>query len=158
MVMITTTTYFANNVMIRHHARLGRALMLMDHPHAIIPPDADIIEVHSPSQVILVPDHIIFNLNRAFVPHLPQPTKRLIYARDEGRCAYCGKLVAMAGATVDHVLPLSQGGHTTWENLVNCCPRCNQRKGDRTPEQAHMRLLFQPFTPKLRLRPGDLPG
>ena len=152
MVLITTT-YFSNNVMIRHHARLSRVLVLMDHPHAIIPPDADLIEVHSPSQVILVPDHIIFNLNRAFVPHSPLPTKRAIYNRDEGRCAYCGKVIPISDATVDHVVPLSQGGHSIWENLVNCCIRCNQRKGSRTPEQAHMQLLLHPYQPKLRPRP-----
>ncbi len=90
MVLITTTTYFSNNVMIRHHARLSRVIGLMDHPRAIVPPDADLIEVHSPSQVILVPDHIIFNINRAFVPRAPLPTKRAIYDRDEGSCAYCG--------------------------------------------------------------------
>ncbi len=158
MVMITTTTYFANNVMIRHHAKLARALMLMDHPHAIIPPDADIIEVHSPSQIILVPDHIIFNINRALVPHTPLPTKRAVYDRDNGRCAYCGKLISISEATIDHIVPLSQGGRSTWENLVNCCTRCNQRKGDRTPEQAHMQLLFHPYQPKVRPARGDLPG
>ncbi len=153
MVMITTTTYISNNDMIRHHARLARAVMLVDHPHAVVPPDADIIEVHSPSQVFLVPDHIIFNLNRAFVPHSPQPTKRAIYTRDEGRCAYCGKVVSISDATIDHIVPSSQGGQSTWDNLVNCCNRCNQHKGNRTPEQAHMQLLFLPLQPKVRLRP-----
>ena len=68
MVMIFATTYFSNNVMIRHQVTLGRVLTLMDHPRAIIPPDADLLEVRSPNQVHLVPDHIIFNINRAFVP------------------------------------------------------------------------------------------
>jgi HNH endonuclease len=158
MVMITSTTYFSNNILIHHQVRLSQVLMLMDHPHVIVPPDADLIEVHSPSQVILVPDRLIFNINRAFVPHLPQPTKRLIYARDEGRCAYCGKGISLADATVDHILPLSQGGRSTWLNLVNCCTSCNQHKGNRTPQQAHMQLQFQPFMPKVRPLQGDLRG
>ena len=153
MVMITTTTYFANNVMIRHQVTLARVVRLMDHPRAIVPPEADLIEVHSPSQVILVPDQIIFNINRAFIPRTPQPTKRAVYERDAGRCAYCGKWVPITHATVDHILPLSQGGASTWENLVNCCISCNQRKGNRTPEQARMKLLIRPFQPKVRLRP-----
>ena len=153
MVMITATTYFSNNIMIRHQVTLARVVSLMEHPRAIIPPEADLLEVHSPSQVILVPNHIIFNINQAFVPHPPQPTKRLIYERDGGRCAYCGKHVPPSASTVDHILPLSQDGLSIWENLVNCCISCNQRKGNRTPEQSHMKLLFHPFTPKVRLRP-----
>jgi len=153
MVMITSTTYFSNNIMIRHQVKLARVLILMDHPRAIVPPDADLIELRSPSQVFLVPDRIIFNINRAFVPHSPQPTKRLVYARDEGHCAYCGKWIPIADATIDHILPLSLGGRSTWDNLVNCCTHCNQRKGNRTPEQARMQLQFQPFVPKLRTRP-----
>ncbi len=153
MVMITTT-YFSNNVMIRHQVTLARIVRLMDHPRAIVPPDADLIEVHSPSRVILVPDQIIFNINRAFIPHTPQPTKRLIYDRDRGQCAYCGKSINIADATIDHVLPLSQGGSSSWDNLVNCCKVCNQRKGNRTPEEAHIKLLLHPYKPRLCLRPG----
>ena len=153
MVMIFATTYFSNNVMIRHQVTLGRVLTLMDHPRAIIPPDADLLEVRSPNQVHLVPDHIIFNINRAFVPRPPMPTKHGLYDRDGGRCAYCGKAIPISAATVDHVQPICQGGESTWDNLVTCCISCNQRKGSRTPEQAHMKLLIRPFTPKVRLRP-----
>ena len=153
MVMITATTYFSNNVMIRHQVTLARVLTLMGHPRAIIPPEADLLEVRSPSQVFLVPDRIIFNINRAFVPRPPMPNKRLIYERDEGKCAYCGWYIPYATATVDHIQPLCQGGESIWENLVNCCIRCNQRKANRTPEQAHMKLLIHPFQPKVRLRP-----
>jgi len=152
MVMITATTYFSNNIMIHHQVKLGRVINLIDHPRAIVPPDADLIEVRSSSRIFLVPDRIIFNINRAFVPHTPQPTKRLIYARDQGRCAYCGKLIAISDATIDHILPLSQGGRSTWENLANCCTSCNQRKAGRTPEQAHMKLRIHPYQPKAQNR------
>jgi hypothetical protein len=153
MVMITATTYFSNNVMIRHQVTLARVIALMSHPRAIIPPEADLFEVRSPSQDFLVPDRIIFNINRAFVPRPPMPTKRLIYDRDGGMCAYCCKSISYTDATVDHVIPLSQGGESTWKNLVNCCCSCNQHKGSRTPEQARMKLLIRPFQPKVRLRP-----
>lgn len=152
MVMITATTYFSNNVMIRHQVTLARVFSLLSHPRAVVPPDADLLEVRSPSQVYLVPDRIIVNINRAFVPRPPMPTKRLIYERDGGTCSYCGKPVPYHTATVDHVVPLCQGGGSTWDNLVCCCTSCNQRKGSRTPEQAHMKLLRRPFQPKVRLR------
>ncbi len=153
MPTITATTYFSNNVMIRSQVTLRRAVALVGHAGAIVPPDAGLFEVRSPSQVALVPDRIIFNINRAFIPRPPQPAKRGVYERDGGQCAYCGKWLPFAAATLDHIVPQSLGGPDTWENLVNCCVFCNQRKGGRTPEQARMKLLVRPFAPKVRLRP-----
>lgn len=63
-----------------------------------------------------------------------------VYARDHGRCQYCGNTVPRAVATYDHVIPRVQGGGTRWENVVICCKKCNQAKGGRTPKQAGMRL------------------
>lgn len=63
--------------------------------------------------------------------------------RDGRKCGYCGKL----GTTVDHVTPASRGGRNSWQNTVTACDPCNQRKGDRTPEQAGMVLLVKPTAP-----------
>lgn len=71
-----------------------------------------------------------------------------VYARDGGKCAYCTKKVPRHEATYDHVLPRTQGGQTTWENVVIACVPCNQRKGGRTPEQAGMQLRSRPHRPK----------
>jgi len=71
-----------------------------------------------------------------------------VYARDNGRCQYCSNKITRAEATYDHVIPRSQGGHTRWENIVISCNGCNQKKGGRTPEQAHMKLLSTPVKPK----------
>lgn len=152
---ITATTYFTNNIMIQRQIPLARAVVLMSHTSAIIPPDADLLEVRGPSWVVLVPAHIIFNVNRAFVPRLPQPNRRGIYLRDQGLCAYCGKWVPFSEASMDHVVPLALNGPTRWENLVNACKRCNERKAGRTPAQARMPLLFEPRIPKVRLRPDN---
>ena len=149
---VTATTYFTNNITIQHQIPLARAVTLIGHAGAIIPPEADLLEVHSPSHVVLVPVQIIFNVDRAFVPHVPAPTKRGLYQRDHGRCAYCGRLIPFAEASMDHVTPQYLNGPTQWENLVNACRRCNEKKANRTPEQAHMPLLFKPFVPKVRLR------
>jgi hypothetical protein len=151
--IITTTTYFTNNVMIQRQIPLARAVVLMNHTSVIIPPDADLLEVRCPGRVVLVPLQIIFNVNRAFIPQVPLPTKHGIYQRDQGVCAYCGKWLPITEASLDHILPQSLGGPTRWENLVNACRRCNERKANRTPAQARMPLLFQPFVPKVRLRP-----
>lgn len=71
-----------------------------------------------------------------------------VYARDNGKCQYCGTRLARPDATYDHVIPRGQGGTTTWENVVICCVPCNQEKGNRTPKQAGMALLSTPVKPK----------
>ena len=71
-----------------------------------------------------------------------------VYARDHGRCQYCGRSLARPEATYDHVIPRSRGGPTRWENVVICCVPCNQRKGGRTPEEAGMQLRAVPVKPR----------
>ena len=149
---ITATTYFTNNIVIHRQVPLARAVTLMGHANVIIPPDADLLEIRSPSMVVLVPVHIIFSIDKAFVPHVPTPSKAGVYRRDRGVCAYCGRDIAFDDASMDHILPQSRGGPTNWDNLVNACRRCNEKKANRTPEQAGMSLQFKPFTPKVRLR------
>ncbi len=74
--------------------------------------------------------------------------RRNIYARDSGTCQYCGKRFPSSELSLDHVVPRSLGGKTTWENLVCACVYCNAKKGGRTPHQAHMHLLRPPVKPK----------
>lgn len=64
-----------------------------------------------------------------------------IYIRDRYRCQYCGETKHAKELTLDHIFPRAQGGESTPHNLVAACVRCNQRKGNRTPEQARMPLL-----------------
>lgn len=80
-----------------------------------------------------------------------------IYARDNGRCQYCGMKFGRREWTYDHVIPRVQGGKTCWENIVCACHSCNQRKADKTPEQAGMRLLSKPVRPK-KMPLGDEHG
>jgi 5-methylcytosine-specific restriction endonuclease McrA len=74
--------------------------------------------------------------------------RRNLFARDRNQCQYCGKTFSTSELSIDHVLPRSQGGQDTWENLVCACVRCNARKGGRTPIQAHMKLVREPVRPK----------
>jgi 5-methylcytosine-specific restriction endonuclease McrA len=71
-----------------------------------------------------------------------------VYSRDSFSCQYCGRKFAMKDLNYDHVVPRIQGGKTDYLNVVTSCIPCNNKKGGRTPEQAGMKLLRQPFIPK----------
>lgn len=75
--------------------------------------------------------------------HIPL-TRQNIFRRDGFRCGYCG---TSHNLTIDHIVPRSQGGDDTWENLITACESCNRRKGNRTPQQAGMQLLIRPRRP-----------
>jgi 5-methylcytosine-specific restriction endonuclease McrA len=70
-------------------------------------------------------------------------SRRGVLRRDGQRCAYCGG----SANTIDHVLPRSRGGEDSWENLVACCLRCNNEKGDRTPAEMKWTLRVRPKPP-----------
>lgn len=71
-----------------------------------------------------------------------------IYARDRHTCQYCNRPYPTSELTFDHVVPVSQGGRKDWANIVTCCVACNRKKGGRTPEEAHMRLVRAPRRPE----------
>ncbi len=73
--------------------------------------------------------------------------RRNIFARDRNQCQYCGEHFSSSELSLDHVIPRSQGGGASWQNLVCCCVRCNSAKGGRTPRQAHMPLIRKPVQP-----------
>ena len=77
----------------------------------------------------------------------PPLSRGNILARDNFTCQYCSKDLSSREATLDHVVPRSQGGKTTWENIVCACGSCNRRKGGRTPREARMKLLKKPIKP-----------
>ncbi len=84
--------------------------------------------------------------------HLPKGRVRFsrlnIYSRDGDTCQYCGRKLARSELNLDHVVPRSQGGKTSWENVVCSCVPCNLRKGGCTPEQARMKLMKKPLRPR----------
>lgn len=73
--------------------------------------------------------------------------RKNLFARDDHRCQYCGQAKPTSQLSLDHVVPRSMGGRTSWENIVCSCTSCNSRKGGRTPEQAGMDLLKIPRRP-----------
>ena len=100
--------------------------------------------VHSPSRTIPVPS-VIRLLEYRRIPHQTRALSRKnILIRDRNTCQYCGHLFSSSELTLDHVTPRSRGGESNWENLVACCHRCNNRKGNRLPEEASMHLVRAP--------------
>ena len=74
--------------------------------------------------------------------------RRNLFARDQNCCQYCGHRFSTSDLSIDHVVPRSQGGLTTWDNVVCACTRCNVKKGGRTPKQAAMKLITEPARPR----------
>ena len=75
-------------------------------------------------------------------------SKRNIFVRDNFQCMYCGTQQKIK-LTIDHVIPRSRGGKSTFDNCVAACRPCNLKKGDRTPNEAKMFLRHQPFSPTI---------
>jgi len=67
-----------------------------------------------------------------------------VFRRDGFACQYCGAVLRPRELTFDHVIPRARGGRTDWENIVTCCRPCNDRKRDRTPDEAGMKLARRP--------------
>jgi hypothetical protein len=79
----------------------------------------------------------------------PGLTNSKLFVRDRTLCAYCGKHFDEYELTREHIIPFAQKGIDTWMNVVTACRPCNHRKSHRTPEQAHMPLLYTPYVPSL---------
>lgn len=92
-------------------------------------------------RVVLLLKYVRLPYNRLMANSV---TRRAIFARDHHTCAYCR---AKENLTVDHILPQSRNGQDIWENLITSCLKCNLKKGNRTPSEAGMKLLFQPYKP-----------
>ena len=74
-------------------------------------------------------------------------SRRNVFLRDENRCQYCARRFSAHHLSLDHVIPRSRGGSTSWENVVCACVKCNVHKGGRTPKEAGMKLQRVPVRP-----------
>lgn len=103
--------------------------------------------VQSVRQKLRVPEVVAL----AKFDRLPTQTvafsRRNVFQRDKMTCQYCGKQPGSEELTIDHVVPRSRGGQSTWTNCVLACIECNARKADRTPDEARMRLRTAPIRP-----------
>jgi 5-methylcytosine-specific restriction endonuclease McrA len=104
--------------------------------------------IRTVSRVIRIPQVIMLQLYDRLPKSKVRFSRLNIYTRDENRCQYCGVQGDRSQLNLDHVVPRSRGGRTTWENVVCCCVPCNLKKGARTPLEAGMRLIRPPGRPR----------
>jgi 5-methylcytosine-specific restriction endonuclease McrA len=116
----------------------GRAEVIDEYPDRAI---------RSPAQNYQLP-----KILRLYNKHRSQKKVRFtrlnVYWRDKSTCQYCYKKHSLADLTFDHVIPISKGGQTNWENIVTACAACNTKKSNKTPKEARMRLLKVAVEPK----------
>lgn len=113
-----------------------------------IPPRADLETIHTPSRVFRIPRVIVLTHYDRTARHEVKFNRKNIFLRDRNHCQYCGRRQPTRELSIDHVIPLSRGGKSVWENVVCACLPCNSRKGSRTPEQCGMRLVKAPAKPR----------
>lgn len=104
--------------------------------------------IHTPTRAIRVPRVVVLVAHAHLPRHRVRFSRLNVYARDESTCQYCGRRLPRSELNLDHVVPRSRGGSTSWENVVCSCVSCNLRKGGRTPEEAGVRLLRAPTRPQ----------
>jgi 5-methylcytosine-specific restriction endonuclease McrA len=126
-----------------------RAIAYLLREKAEIVAERDGVALHSSSGVRIPVPTVVRLLRYVRVPYrhrVPTWSKAGLLRRDQHTCAYCGR----RGSTVEHLLPVSRGGRSTWTNTVIACLACNTRKRDRTPAEARMPLLYQPTVPTVQ--------
>lgn len=115
--------------------------------------------VHAPGFRFPVPSVIVLQHYQKCPPRTVRFNRRNIYVRDRFRCQYCGHAPGREQLTIDHVVPRSKGGRSTWNNVVVACVRCNSEKGDRLPSECGMVPRVAPKKPSwfsaFRMVPGE---
>ena len=105
-------------------------------------------EINSVSQAFQLPAVIVLRQYIKKTFKRVACTRKNVIWRDDRQCQYCSNHFEEEQLTIDHVIPRSRGGKNSWSNLVTACKKCNQKKGNRTPEEAGMPLLKKPIRPK----------
>lgn len=103
--------------------------------------------LHTVRHALRVPDVIILGDYEGLPLKQPRLTREGILERDGHVCQYCGHRFPDDELNIDHVIPRERGGRSTWENLVTSCISCNEKKANRLPHEAGMRLASKPRHP-----------
>lgn len=106
------------------------------------------ISIGTVSGPVRAPTVIVLSRYADVPVHRPRLCARNIWLRDGGRCQYSGRPLKRGEGNIDHVIPQSRGGATSWENCVLACRKINTRKADRTPTEAGLRLMNTPTMPQ----------
>jgi len=103
--------------------------------------------VHSVNKRIALPHVIVLTGYDKLPKNQVKYSRESLFHRDNHKCAYCGEVFKRNMLTIDHINPKSFGGDKSWKNTITACRPCNEMKSNRTPEEAHMPLLYQPKEP-----------
>tara|TARA_B110000037_G_scaffold220802_1_gene289773 strand:+ start:1108 stop:1725 length:618 start_codon:yes stop_codon:yes gene_type:complete len=106
--------------------------------------------VHTVQHSIRVPKIILLGVFDKVPRKELKLTRKNVFERDKHLCQYCGQRFVSEDLNLDHVIPRSHGGKTTWENIVCSCVKCNSRKANRLPHEASMHLIRRPVSPSWR--------
>ena len=137
-----------------------KAILLVLTNKAVVVDEYDNVLVRSASEAYKLPS-ILRLMSKSKKEKKVNFHRRAIFYRDNFCCGYCGDKFKTSHLTLDHVLPVCQGGEKVWNNIVSACSQCNRKKGGRTPEQAGMKLKLQPHEPRwnpsmfIQLRQAD---
>lgn len=143
------TIHFNNGISIERVVPLSKAAKLSSKKNVIVPSDTEFVEVRSINNSIIIPLNMVFVISQApNFKHIDRVSRYMLYKRDKGKCAYCGKEISQHEATVDHVIPKARGGEHVWENVVLACKKCNCKKDNYLLEEIGMKLTFKPYNPK----------
>lgn len=107
----------------------------------------DFYKVYTSDYPIAIPEIMTLTKFDTLPKRHVKYSRQRIFTRDGHRCGYCGKKFKSGELTMDHIIPKCVGGKKTFDNIISSCLPCNQRKADRTPEQAGMTLKFKPHKP-----------
>lgn len=122
----------------------GRGEILHNHKHIVHRSNDGQREIFAPS-VIRLTNKVKMSFKT------PKYSRLNIFIRDAYTCQYCGHRFGRGQLSLEHVVPKAQGGKANWENIVTACYPCNNKKSNKTPDQAGMKLLRPPFRPKVKM-------
>jgi 5-methylcytosine-specific restriction endonuclease McrA len=142
-VLVLNASYEVINV-----CNLKRAISLIFKGIAIVEEESELV-LRSPTMSMQIPA-VIRLLRYVKIPyHRVKFSRKNVLIRDNYTCQYCCEKFKVGDLTLDHVVPLSRGGWDGWDNVVVACRSCNNKKGDRIPEEAGMRLIGRPRLPNV---------
>jgi 5-methylcytosine-specific restriction endonuclease McrA len=147
-VAVLNYDYTLNNI-----TNWKRALILIEKGKAEVVKYSETI-IRTTKNVVKVPQivRLVYMIKNVYKRNIKM-SKRNLFLRDGNRCGYCGKYSDKTKIntrlTIDHIFPKSRGGKTTWLNCVSACVDCNNKKGNKTLEEAKMVLLFEVYEPTI---------
>lgn len=123
-----------------------KAILLVLTNKAKVLDEYDNILIRSASQAYKLPS-ILMLMSKSYRKKEVNFSRRGVFYRDNYTCGYCERKFKTSDLTLDHIVPVCQGGDKNWENIISACHKCNTKKGGRTPSQARMELKVKPYKP-----------